>query len=209
MEQLTDQYQDILPPGLYLALGNHSDQYTESLLSAREADEYRRMQHAGRKDEFVSARGMIRRLADDIGMDGNAVEVHKDGLGKPFGIYEDRRYYLSLAHTGETVLCAISSDIPIGIDLEPAGRPVDERLRDRILHPKERKALKNVELIKIWTLKEALVKLEGTGLRNNLNEIVIRPQGKHAFNARLSDEKTARICSFQHGGYWISVAFFQ
>lgn len=208
MEHLTEQYRNLLPSGLFMALGSHVDGLTETILSDPEAEEYRQIRHSRRSDEFLSTRGLIKQLAEDIGLDGTHFEVHKDGLGKPFAIYEDRRYHLSLAHTGETLLCGISADIPIGIDLEPAGREVDERLRDRMLHPGERDAMKSVPLIRIWTLKEAVVKLEGKGLRTNLNKIRIRPRSEGQYEARFNNDKSARICSFQHNGYWISVAYF-
>lgn len=209
MEDLTEQYMSLLPSGLFVAMGSHSDELHENILSEAEAGEYREIRHSVRKEEFLSTRGLIKQLAETIGLDGAEFEVHKDGLGKPFGIYRDRRYYLSLAHTGRTLLCGISPDIPVGIDLEPVDREVDDRLRERMLHPGEREPLKKVPLIRIWTLKEALVKLEGKGLRTNLNRIRIRPRNQHEFDGRFNDDKSAIICSFQHDGYWISVAYFK
>jgi len=209
VKQIGEPYRKFLPPGLHLAIGNHSARYDESVLSAEEAEEYERIGHPGRREEFLSTRGLIKQLAGEIGLEGRQFEVHKDGLGKPFGIYRENRYFLSLAHTDDRVLCGISEDIPIGIDIEPVDRDVSERLRERMVHPDERKALEKVPLIRIWTLKEAMVKLEGKGLRTNLNKIRVRPVDDHTFRGRFNDDKSARICSFQHDRHWLSVACYQ
>lgn len=209
MKQITGQYQTLLPEGLVLGIGDRTDRLPEEILSEVELNEYNKFQNRRRKDEFLSARGLIKKLVTEIGLDETMFEVHKDRLGQPFGVYQNRSYNLSLAHTGEKVLCGISAGISIGVDMEPAGRIVDERLKSRMLHPEEGEFLKKESLIRIWTLKEALVKLEGKGLRTNLNQIIIRPENESEFTGKFNNDKSARICSFQYDNYWIAVAFYR
>lgn len=209
MENITDIYRSLLPDDLNIAMGEIGSAFSEELLSAVEYAEFRGLKHRRRKDEFLSTRGIIKELARDIGLKSAAFEIHKDELGKPFGVYQKKRFELSLAHSAQKVICALSSGIPVGVDIEPENRSVNERLRDRILHEEERSKLENQPVIRLWTLKEALVKLNGKGLRTNLNELKITPLNAQEFTAVLGNEKSARICSFSHENHWIAVAYYQ
>ncbi len=208
MENITDQFRSLLPRGIYVAIGDIGTSRSEDVLSKAEQDEYNTFNSRRRRDEYLSTRGIIKQLAAEMGLDKSKFEIQKDGLGKPFGIHNNQRYNLSLAHTGEKVLCGLSETIPIGLDLEPVDRQVNQRLRKRILHRDERKALEEEPVVRLWTLKEALVKLNGQGLRTNLNQLKIEPESDHLFTGIFDNEKSARICSFQYSNHWIAVACY-
>lgn len=209
MENITAKYCSLLPSDLNIAIGEIGSTFSEELLSSIEHAEYQNLQHRRRRDEFLSTRGIIKELAEELGLDRSAFEIHKDALGKPYGVYNNQRFELSLAHTAEKVICVLSPGLTVGVDIEPEDRSVTERLRDRILHAEERALLQDQPLIRIWTLKESLVKLNGRGLRTNLNEIKIQPLNPRVFSAVLGDDKSARICSFRHQKHWIAVAYYQ
>lgn len=198
----------MLPNEVTVGLGERSGHLSDELLSETERKDYGSFTNRRRREEYLSTRSLIGELLDSIGLDRSIFEIHKDGFGKPFGIYNNSRYNLSLAHSDEKVICGISPDVPIGIDLEPVGRKVSERLRERMLHAEERDHFRKESPVRIWTLKEAMVKLEGKGLRTNLNRIIIKPEDEFEFKGIFDDDKTARICSFTHGGYWIAVAHY-
>lgn len=209
MENITKKFQSLLPDGLSVAMGDIGANFSEDLLTEAEQEEYNSFTHRRRKDEFLSTRGIIKQLAVDLGMDHVQFEIQKDGLGKPFGIYHNSRYNLSLAHTGQKVICGLSPTIPLGLDIEPVGRQVDERLRRRILHEEERSRLAGESVLRLWTLKEALVKLDGQGLRTNLKTVRIAEEAEHVFSGKFDNEKSAIICSFQYCDHWIAVAYYQ
>jgi phosphopantetheinyl transferase len=81
---------------------------------------------------------------------------------------------ISIAHSGDRVLIALSEDeIRVGVDNEPAGRlrmPV-EQFADAILAPSEitvvtaTKGPLDHTLLKLWCAKEAAAKALGTGLQ--------------------------------------------
>ena len=211
LELIHKRYRRMLPDGLLLGMGDLTDRLNAEHLSRTEREEYRTFKNSRRKDEFLMGRHLVRFLAEEAGLDRNEFEIRKDSLGKPFGIFRDREFHLSLAHSDEKVIAGLSESLHFGVDLEPAARTVDERLRERMLHEEERSRFEGEPLVRIWTLKEAMVKLEGRGLRTNLNRIVLWPEpGEESeFTGRIDDEKTARICSFQHEGYWVAVASYR
>ncbi|MDX1671880.1 MAG: 4'-phosphopantetheinyl transferase superfamily protein [Balneolaceae bacterium] len=209
MKRINDTVAATIPDSIYLAIdGWHSD-LQDTVLTGQEKEEYDLLGREERRREFISSRRLVKLLVKDLGLDPDLFEVQKDGLGKPFGIYRNRRYNLSIAHTDEIILCGLSDEFELGVDMEPVDREVADKLRDRILHEEEVESLQKVSLIQIWTIKEAVVKLEGRGLRNNLNEIIVEQVKGDEFRARLNDQKKARVCSFEHGDYWISLAHYQ
>ncbi|MFH5831812.1 4'-phosphopantetheinyl transferase family protein [Halalkalibaculum sp. DA384] len=208
MENITALYRSLLPEDLHVAMGAIGRQYSAGLLSPPEREEYRQISHQRRRDEFLTTRGLIKELVGEMGLDQTVFEIQKDGFGKPFGIYSNARYHLSLAHTSEKVVCGISPTLPVGVDIEPVGRTVAERLRRRILHDEERALLADQPIVRIWTLKEAMVKLEGKGLRTNLNKLKLQVESDRLFTGFFADDKTAIICSLRHRNHWVAVAYY-
>lgn len=92
--------------------------------------------------------------------------------GKPYFI--DGDWHFSISHTHRRVFCALSRR-PVGIDAEELDRNINLKLADRVLSPMERQqfdaaAHKEKALLTFWVLKEAAVKLAGTGLRGFPNK---------------------------------------
>lgn len=193
---------------VHLGIADIRRDHTEEILTPEELDEYRAFNNELRRSEYVSTRLLIKKLGNHAGLDSGIIKTRKDALGKPFCRYRGDHLYMSIAHSGDKVICALSEHLDIGIDIEPAEREVNPRLRERILNPAEVKELGDVEAIRLWTIKEAAVKLYGGGLRMNLNKLNVNRDNEGGFLARFNDEKTVRICSFQYKGYWISVALY-
>lgn len=198
-----------IPGDIYLSTGKIDTKNDESgLLDAEELAEYKAIQSEDRKDEFLSSRHYLKELAAGAGFNNRDFSIRKDELGKPYGLLEEQHVFLSIAHSDNLILCGLSEKRDIGVDLEPTNREVHERLKDRIFHADEYDSLQSVAPIRVWTIKEALVKLEGGGLRTNLNEVVISRKGEEEFLGRFNNDKTARICSFQYKKHWISIAYY-
>lgn len=183
------------------------ESFPPQALTPAEQHEFSEFKSAGRRQEYLATRGLINRMVDAMGLDSLQFELQKNDLGKPWGIFDGKEYPLSIAHTAERVICAISSKRELGVDLEPASRTVPDKLRDRIINEQEALLLKDEPAIRIWTLKEALVKLEGKGMRTNLNECIITAGTDKLFTAIFDNDKKAKICSFLHENNWLAVAW--
>jgi phosphopantetheinyl transferase len=83
--------------------------------------------------------------------------------------------FVSVSHT-EGFVCAAVSDLAIGVDIEQL-REFDFKIADRFFSSREKSYILKKDSIKrfftLWTLKEAIIKLEGRSLGNiggiNLN----------------------------------------
>lgn len=197
------------PDDIRLAIADLDETYSAEWLAEDERKFFQALTNSRRQKEFVSARMLARKLGKKLGFDLQKFWVRKDKLGKPFGIIEDRHIYLSLAHTFQKILCGISEERDIGVDLEPADRFVNGRLGRRIYHPEESEEIRNMALIRLWTIKEALVKLYGGGLRTNLKDVYVQRQHGNKFLGRFDNGKSAIICSFQQEQHWIAVSYYQ
>jgi 4'-phosphopantetheinyl transferase len=108
-------------------------------------------------------------------------EVALDGRGKPF-LPAHPDVHFSLAHSGSWILCALSGT-PVGVDVEeapeggdlPAGMVLSapERARLAALPPGEARAC----LVRMWTLKESLLKAMGLGLSLDPATLDLRVEG--------------------------------
>lgn len=198
-----------LPPDdLLLAIAPFKPGLKPDMLSEGERREWTSFQHERRRDEFLNSRHLLKLMAEQAGFDGLRAVISKNELGKPEGLYEKEPFFVSIAHTGSTVLCGLSRSAHLGVDLEPAGRRVSDRLRKRLLGEYERSTLAGYETVRLWTIKEAVVKLTGLGIRKSLHEIVLTPSGDFAFSAQFDGETKARIQSFKHDNFWVAVACF-
>lgn len=199
-----------LPEGIYLAMGriDHS-QNDLQILEEEERVEYHAINSENRKSEFINTRHLLKGLAAKFGYHGSDFKIKKDEMGKPYGETEDRHIYLSISHSADYIICGLSEERDLGIDLEPADRKVHEGLKNRIFHPQEEEQIRSMDLIRVWTIKEALVKLYGRGLRTNLNDLLLRKVNESEFSAIFNDDKSSRICSFQHNEHWVSVAYYK
>ena len=105
--------------------------------------------------------------------------------------------YFSLSHCKDAVACAVS-DHNIGIDVEtivPYNPDVARRVCTAAeLEMLEQSANKDVDFIKLWTVKEAISKYEGMGLSLPFCEIKAK---KYAVESRILDDSNCiiSVCS--------------
>jgi 4'-phosphopantetheinyl transferase len=161
-----------------------------------------------RQQEYVTSRLLLKEMAKQMGINVAAFAVQKDELGRPYGRTNDKQFCVSIAHTDEMVFCGLTRDTSIGVDLEPVDRKVPEKLKQRILHPGEEVLFSRLETIRIWTIKEAYIKLRGKGLRLNMNKVHLEQDGDHFF-VEINNDKRAKICSFQAHSNWLAIAYYQ
>ncbi|WP_139240253.1 4'-phosphopantetheinyl transferase family protein [Fodinibius roseus] len=176
-------------------------------LGEQERRELESFQHEKRRREYASSRRLLRQLAGEWGVTGEGFLVCKNELGNPFAETSSTRFEVSIAHTDRVVFGGLSSSEPIGIDVEPLNRKVSDRVRSRMMHPVERQNGLDIPTIRLWTVKEAYIKLRGQGLRLNMNEVCVQRKGED-FVVAPDRDKTAKICSFAYRGHWLAVAFY-
>lgn len=94
--------------------------------------------------------------------------------GKP-AIADHPEIFFNLSHCKEAALCAVSTK-PIGADVE-AVRPMKDMLVDYTMNEAEAAEIHAAEnpdaaFIRLWTMKEATAKLVGTGITNDMKQLI-------------------------------------
>ncbi|MBQ9285473.1 MAG: 4'-phosphopantetheinyl transferase superfamily protein [Bacteroidaceae bacterium] len=94
--------------------------------------------------------------------------------GKP-GIIGHEDIFFSLSHCREAACCAIATE-PVGIDIESI-RPFSPALLKRTMNAGEAATVRTANepqraFIRLWTQKEAYLKLTGTGLVDELHSVL-------------------------------------
>ncbi|WP_138429884.1 4'-phosphopantetheinyl transferase family protein [Fodinibius saliphilus] len=184
------------------SIGKH----LRSHFNERELLEFESFSNDRRKREYTTSRLLLKNMA--LKWNEDKFIIKKDELGQPYGLGNSRRYYVSIAHSRDKVFCGISPNQAVGVDLEPVAREVPARLRSRILHSEETEELAKLETIRLWTIKEAFIKLRGQGLRLNMNEVQVRGENDRFF-VEINNDKRAKICSFKSENDWLAIAHYQ
>jgi 4'-phosphopantetheinyl transferase len=124
---------------------------------------------------FLAARRVTRGLFSKIlGISPEKIPLNLDANGKP--ILANEEYYLSIAHSGETVTVAISQS-EVGVDLETERKVDISALARRFFSPEEAAFLESnpspVHFFRLWTCREAASKADGRGLGKLLGQIKV------------------------------------
>jgi 4'-phosphopantetheinyl transferase len=94
--------------------------------------------------------------------------------GKPF-IVGHEHIHFNMSHCREAALCALS-DKPVGVDVESIGRYNESLVRytmnDDELAQIQQSDRPDVAFIRLWTQKEAVLKLSGTGITDNMRTVL-------------------------------------
>lgn len=114
----------------------------------------------------VSAWRLLRRALREVYGIDEAPRMAELPGGKPY-LPDHPGIHFNLSHCREAAACAVAVG-PVGIDVESIA-PVDRDVAARVLSAAERERLAAssdpaVEFAVLWTRKEALVKLRGTGI---------------------------------------------
>jgi 4'-phosphopantetheinyl transferase len=117
--------------------------------------------------------------------------------GKPF-LKNYPEWYFNISHC-KTAVCCVLSKKEIGIDIEEIAA-YKESLADYICNENEFAELQNSEnqaeaFYRLWTMKEAVFKMLGTGITKEIKNILDTP---------YINVETHKI-----GNYFISISFFK
>ena len=118
----------------------------------------------------------------------------REGLRKEYGITEKPLFeygkhekpslvghpdiHFNLSHCREAAICMIA-DHPVGIDIESI-REYKESLVNYTMNEKEIRQIEqaerpDIEFIKLWTQKEAVLKLSGEGISRDMKQVLLNP----------------------------------
>jgi 4'-phosphopantetheinyl transferase len=94
--------------------------------------------------------------------------------GKPF-LSGYPEIHFNMSHCREAAICVLS-DKPVGVDVESIGR-YKESLARYTMNDVEMERIElsenpDVEFIRLWTMKEAVLKQVGTGITDNLKSVL-------------------------------------
>ena len=127
----------------------------------------------GRKPETPDEIAVSEQIAAEYGITEPPVFSY-GAHGKPVLVGRPEIHF-NLSHCREAVVCVLS-DRPVGIDVEAVSHYKESVARYTMNERELREILEaerpDVAFTRLWTMKEAVLKLSGEGLRDNLKEVL-------------------------------------
>lgn len=145
------------------------------LLTEQEAAKFNRVRLADQRRTHALGRGLVRYFLDLPSVDFSIGSSGK--LGIPYSTE------FNISHSGKMIAVAFHNQSRVGVDIEVCSRQVlDTVLAERVCHPDEiwwiaqHSPDKRAEaFLKCWVRKEAVLKANGIGLVDELQEIDTYP----------------------------------
>ena len=133
-------------------------------------------------------------LKSEFGLEGFIMETGEHG--KPY-LADHPDIHFSISHC-QKAIAVVVSDKPVGIDVE-SFRDFNDGLLDKSMNPAEKNEILSSEVpqesfASYWTRKEAVFKMQGTGITDNLHNVL---SGGVTTGTKVNREK----------GYALSVAW--
>lgn len=130
----------------------------------------------------------------------------KEAGGRPYLSDENGQTRpCSITHTtGFRAFCVATSG-QVGLDAERRDRIVHPKLKDRMRHPEEPIEL-YAEPLKLWTLKESVLKCTGKGLRVGMKTIHLHQIDDSRFLCEWNGHEIHGILIERHD-VWLSLAY--
>lgn len=120
--------------------------------------------------------------------------------GKP-SLLEFPHIHFNTSHCHKAVICAVG-DAPVGVDIE-GRRSIRDSLVDYTMNAAEKERIARaedpeMEFLKLWTAKEAVVKLSGEGIQDNLRDILLLAKDKSISVHTYINTKKDYVYSLAH-----------
>lgn len=166
-------------------------------------DKIKRLANDNLKRESIAGEYLlINGLKEYFNVDYNNIEIIKNSNGKPF--IKDKDIYFSISHADNFVVCVLSTK-DIGIDVEKI-KEVNLKTLELFATDKEKDYIINTldkveeRFFRIYTLKEAYVKMQGTDLtRIKDNELNFKN------NSFYANDKSIMVKSIKDNDYIIGI----
>lgn len=154
---------------------------------------------SGRRESALAFRLLQQMLGEyDASIDTSGLEFETNEHGKPFLRFHSGIFF-NLSHCKRAVACAVS-DEPVGIDVECTGRYKHD-LAAYCMSPEEVTWIESEDDVDqrftmLWTKKEALVKLLGTGITDDVKTILSVYDGEVDFTTEYGDGYVCSVAKY-------------
>ena len=147
----------------------------------------------GRRQSLLAYRLLCQGLREEYGIMEQPTFVYnehgKPSLALPPPGGDGEGLYFSLSHCKEGVCCAIS-DRPVGIDIESANRKISDSVIRYSMNEGEQALIRESDdpqrtFLRLWTQKEAVLKRLGTGIRDDMRDIL----SDHAYTIEVRENE--------------------
>ena len=167
-------------------------------LSEQRREQVLRFKHEGSRKQCAAAYLLLKRALKEVyGIDENPVFEYDEG-GKPT-LKGHSESHFNLSHCAKAVACVVA-DRPVGIDVEETCRYKDSLARyamnDEEYNQITRSDNPALTFTKLWTMKEALLKYTGEGLRRDIKTVL-----------NLSPASEVKFHTEVYEGYVITVVY--
>ncbi len=115
--------------------------------------------------------------------------------GKPF-LKDHPNIHFNLSHTEGIAVCVVA-DVPVGVDVERI-RPIDRQVVDMVMSDDEQAEISLAEdsdtaFYRLWTRKEAYLKLTGEGLRDDMRNVLADTEGCFFQSLPLAEKASCTV----------------
>ena len=143
-------------------------------LSEQRRQQVLRFKHEGPQKQCAAAYLLLKRALKEVyGIDDSPIFEYDEG-GKP-SLKGHTDIHFNLSHCAKAVACVVA-DRPVGIDVEETCRYKDSLARyamnDEEYEEITRSDNPALTFTKLWTMKEALLKYTGEGLRRDIKTVL-------------------------------------
>ena len=167
-----------------------------TLLSEQRREQVARYKLEGPRRQAVAAYLLLRKALREMYGMHDAPVFEYDANGKP-SILGHPEIFFNISHCRKAVACVVA-DSPVGIDVEETCRFSDSIARYTLDDEEYESVVKadnpSQAFIRLWTMKEALLKYTGEGLRRDIKTVL-----------RLSPANKVEFLTELHDGYVVSV----
>ncbi len=167
-----------------------------TLLSEQRREQVAHYKLEGPRRQTVAAYLLLRKALREMYGIHDAPVFEYDANGKP-SILGHPEIFFNLSHCRKAVACVVA-DSPVGIDVEETCRFSDSIARYTLDDEEYESVVKadnpSQAFIRLWTMKEALLKYTGEGLRRDIKTVL-----------RLSPANKVEFLTELHDGYVVSV----
>ena len=138
-------------------------------------------------------------LREEYGIEENPLFEYNEH-GKP-SLIGHPGIFFNLSHCKEAVVCVIS-DSPVGVDVESI-REYKESLVRYTMNDSEIQEIESSEnpastFIRLWTMKEATIKLLGTGISDGMKDVLCRSDFHYDTYINRERGFIYTICQYLH-----------
>jgi len=114
--------------------------------------------------------------------------------------------FVSIAHSAGCAVAA-TSEYPIGVDIEPISRVIDDSLAGYLIADPERTIFKHSsDIIKAWVIKESVLKMRGSGVTGPPRSLVRILSKEGAIYICKDLVGIIRVKVYRRQGYIIAIA---